>query len=425
MSSPQAAKPEPPQAPFVLYACLTLLFGTLNSLTGPALPEFAAQTHEELSSMGCLFMYRGLGSMAGGLLVGFILDQLRDPHRVLVALLVLKVVVEASMPYGFCLHVVGCQLFVVAMCANAISTVGSTCVAWTYGKLMGPKVNLMNALFGIGACLAPPIATTLEGMHWRAVHGYWVIALVDVCFIATALIVKGAPNPKLAPAIEDGPSNRIAAVEAGNSSPNVSDPKAVKEGYTKMADEDDDDIVRTYPVVLCCLSVMLAGVVEASVAFWLYAFSTTHLQLPASAASTLNTIFWAAFTGTRLTLGCVVSKVGSEVVLKSSLIVAILFAQGMIWAGSSMLLPCIGMVGVGVGVAGLYANSLSVLRLKSFIGGREQGFIRLFAAMGAMAGSSSVGMLMKVASIGDNALPSVVAVGLAGEAVVLALMFRQ
>ena len=47
---PRSTCAEPSDAPFVLYFLLTLLYGTVNSLTSPALPDLAAQAEPDLSS---------------------------------------------------------------------------------------------------------------------------------------------------------------------------------------------------------------------------------------------------------------------------------------------------------------------------------------------------------------------------------------
>ena len=44
-------------------------------------------------------------------------------------------------------------------------------MAWTYGKLMGPQTNVMNGMFGLGACLAPVLAEALALVGAEAVCG--------------------------------------------------------------------------------------------------------------------------------------------------------------------------------------------------------------------------------------------------------------
>ena len=44
---------------------------------------------------------------------------------------------------------------------NAIYVCGSTSISWTYGKLMGPRVSLMDSSFGVGGSLAPLLAGLL------------------------------------------------------------------------------------------------------------------------------------------------------------------------------------------------------------------------------------------------------------------------
>ena len=59
------------------------------------------------------------------------------------------------------------------MAASVVSdsSTRSTCVAWTYGKLMGPQTNVMNGMFGLGSIFAPVLAEALALLGAEAVCG--------------------------------------------------------------------------------------------------------------------------------------------------------------------------------------------------------------------------------------------------------------
>jgi len=267
-------------------------------------------------------------------------------------------------------------------------------------------MNIMNAVFGVGASAAPILATAFRYTYARAVFSYWAIVVADVLCILSALAVPATKNPRLV-FVNDADVNS----EPQNSGEYVD----LQEGGQK---ED------WLAIVLCGGSVLFAGVCEAAVAFWLFAYSTEQLQLSADAAGTLNTVFFLTFTATRFVCGWLVTLVGAASILKWSLAAALSASLGIAFPLGGAWMPCLGMIGVGVGVAPFAANAPTVLRQKTFISGRAQGSIRIMAALGAMIGASGTGFLQKWALVGDAAMPTVVLLGLVAETVVSLAFLR-
>ena len=89
-------------SPFVLYSVMTFVFGLLNALTGPALPDLAQQADVDPAGLGIIFVLRGIGSMAGALVVGLVLDALHNPHIALVVLLAARAFLRLSRVLSTC-----------------------------------------------------------------------------------------------------------------------------------------------------------------------------------------------------------------------------------------------------------------------------------------------------------------------------------
>jgi len=393
------------QKPFVLYSAVTLVFGVLNAATGPVLPDLEGQAGTDSAGMGAVFACRGAGSMLGGIVAGLALDSVRDPHRLLVVLLACKLSVELTIPFGSSPAVLGCQFCVMAASANAISTVATTAVAWTYGKLMGPQMNVMNAFFGVGAALAQIVAEASYRFVGRAVFAYWAIAAMDMLLIVAAMIVPATPNPRLSAASGKG------------------DPQKAGNDYVAL-----DEPIRTvdwWVVSLSGASVLLAGVCESAISFWLFHYLTNHLQLSRAVGAAVNTAFHVAFTATRFVCAWLAAYLSAAEILTCSLAFAFLSFLAILLPSWAAWLACAGIIGVGIGVAPFAANIITVLGQKSFVSGTALGTTRIMAACGAMIGSSGTGFLQKAPFISYEALPLVVCSGLLLEAVVTLQLLRR
>eukprot|EP00928_Gymnodinium_smaydae_P039319 TRINITY_DN26881_c0_g1_i1.p1 TRINITY_DN26881_c0_g1~~TRINITY_DN26881_c0_g1_i1.p1 ORF type:complete len:408 (-),score=50.02 TRINITY_DN26881_c0_g1_i1:218-1411(-) len=389
------------QAPFVLYSCLTALFGVLNAITGPVLPDFESQAGVDSVGIGAIFVYRGVGSMLGGFAIGFVLDAVRNPHSVLIALLSIKALMELTLPYGSSVVMLGTQFAVMAFCGNAIATVCTTSVSWTYGKLLGVQMNVMNAVFGLGASFAPMLTAIVRDVDSHAVHAYWIIAACDFMLIAAAASITAAENPSL--------TSKGTSIHASG-------------GYVELHERNEVDRLA---VALCGAAVLFAGVCEATVVFWLFSYSTQQLHLSVHAAEAVNTCFFVTFTATRFLCGWLVTKIGAASILRWSLAIAFLASLGIIYPHAGAVLACVGMIGVGVGVAPFAANAVTVLGQTSFISGRASGVMRVMAAFGAMIGSSGTGFLQKWPLVADRAMPTMVFSGLICLAFVTAALLRR
>eukprot|EP00933_Yihiella_yeosuensis_P072508 TRINITY_DN80914_c0_g1_i1.p1 TRINITY_DN80914_c0_g1~~TRINITY_DN80914_c0_g1_i1.p1 ORF type:complete len:422 (-),score=44.06 TRINITY_DN80914_c0_g1_i1:115-1347(-) len=395
-----------PLGPFVLYFCLTVLYGLVNSLTSPALPDLAQQASLGSIGLGSLFIPRGIGSIIGAFVIGTVLDAVRDPHKVLAAVLLFRASMELLMPVGWTLELVGLNLACVAFCGNAIYVCGATCISWTYGKLMGPKVSLMDSAFGCGGTFAPALAGALANYGYSAVEGYRVIAVADITLAASTFLIKAKPNPKLAK-VE---TNSEATAASGS-------------GYKPLADgsETVEEHVSWTAVFMCCTIVLFSDVCTSANLFWFYSYATEHLELEHKAARLLNTAFWIGFTSMQFIYAWLQRSHDAATILKCMLpvmlVMALILAVPPTFVGPWV--PAIGMVGLSMG-GGVNALSTTLLRQTSFISGKALGVIRIASASGNMLGGASVGWVQPW--LGRLALPCVATVSMVVNLICLALL---
>lgn len=400
-----------PQAPYVLYVSTTLLLGAINSFTSPALPELEEQAHVDASGAGEIFLWRGIGSIGGALVSGFAVDTVRNPHLIMAFFFVVRACALVAMPYGWNRQLVALDLSIVAFCGNAIATCAATSITWTYGRLMGSRMNFMDSAFGIGGTLAPPLASFLAAVGSPIIHGFWTFACVDVCLLVASTLITARPNPQLA----------VSKVSAAK------DALLAEEGERNSSEQlDETTRVRWSAVLLCAALVLFAGVCEGSLAFWCYTYGWQKLSLSPNNARTLNTVYWSGYTGTRLFLTWLARRTKPADILQGSVALALVAAVGMAMpSAEGSVFPCLALVGVGCGIAGLHANAIAMLRELSFISGRAQGCIRIGSSIGNMLGASSVGFLQHWPLIGRSALPVVINAGITMQIVILALLLYR
>mmetsp|Transcript_5294 Transcript_5294/g.7705 ORF Transcript_5294/g.7705 Transcript_5294/m.7705 type:complete len:407 (-) Transcript_5294:63-1283(-) len=381
------------QAPFVLYSCAAAIFGLLQALAGPALPDLEQQSQTDSAGIGAMFVYRGIGSMIGGFTCGFILDAVRNPHHVLVVLLLVKACVEFAIPCSYSLTLLALDFGILQFCANSITTVSGTCVSWTYGKLIGLQMNIMNGMFGVGTALAPLLASALRFAGLHAVYGYWVILALDLTIAAAAVAIPAAVNPRFA--------------AKSNSLLNAAEVETPKEAPKVLWLE----------VIQCCLSLVCAGTGEGALQVWLHRYATKQLGLSDGVTAIVNTSFFIAFTCTRFLCGLLVGSVGPAAILVASTALGLVAPLAMMLPGVGTVIPCVAMVAIGIGVAGLYPNSVAKLGQRTFISGRAQGFMRVSAALGTMLGSSGPGFLWPL--IGSFSVPAIALGAMVAEVLLL------
>eukprot|EP00929_Paragymnodinium_shiwhaense_P096068 TRINITY_DN57535_c0_g1_i1.p1 TRINITY_DN57535_c0_g1~~TRINITY_DN57535_c0_g1_i1.p1 ORF type:complete len:449 (+),score=46.72 TRINITY_DN57535_c0_g1_i1:149-1495(+) len=415
--APPAAA-EPPAAPFYLYSLLTFLYGMTNSFTSPALPELGEQASLSSTELGSLFLWRGVGSMIGAFLVGRVLDMTSDPHLVLSVCLAMRVCSDCFMPTGWTLPLVGVNLGCVAFSGNAIYVCGSTSISWMYGKLMGPRVSLMDAAFGVGGFFAPAVAGALAAFQLGAVQGYRVLAMADVLVLigVWAMWDQRPRNPRFLPKQLEQPL--LAGTEGADLENESLDQQTG--GVTKRpapspsAVENSEHVVNWFAVFLCCGMILCADICFSSVIFWFYSYATQHLGLAPPLARTMNSMLWAVFGGIQFFWAWLQKPPRSVdpgsillFLMPVCFVLALSIALPVSLAGP--LLPASCMIIVALG-GGMNALTTSLLRQVSFISGTAFGFIRISSACGNMLGGGSVGFLQP--ALGRYALPVVAASGM-------------
>jgi len=408
--------------PFILYFLLTIFYGLVNSFTSPAFPDLKTQTVPPLSAaeLGTLFVYRGVGSMAGAFMVGAALDQLdssecwkrrygADPlsstHFLLALCISFRVISSWLMPLGTSETAIGMNLAALAFQSNAIYVCGSSGVSKTYGKLLGPRVSLMDAAFGVGGIFAPLLAKTVDWVGYNsAVVGYRVLAIVDLGLLAgtvSLLFIGGGDNETDVGVHQDADSGETK--------------KLLEAGEPSGAEETSEDLVDYTAVLINCVLTFSVDVCFASAVFWCFAYASQALKLSKDSSDVINAALWLVFTSVQFLWAYLQSHYPERWTATNilKLIMPWSFLMGLSMAVSSHLdtsLPAIFLVLLGLG-GGMNALFTAILRQRTTISGKAFGLLRVSSACGNMFGGALVGWFESIVGLA-LALPVVEASGM-------------
>ena len=409
------AKKQESVAPFALYCCLTTLYGAVGGAMSPSLPDFATQASLSSAGQGSLFIWRGVASMTGAFTMGRVVDACRDPHKVLATLLAMRIVAHVCMPAGWNLLLVSLDIMVSGFAGNSLYLVGTVCISWTYGKLLGARVSLMDAGFGIGGSLSPMLASVVVQLGYAAVNVYRALALVDVVLLLMAFLVRAEPNPRFAVG-PDEPAEE--STQEASAQPQRSD------GYKELREEEPKE-VNCAALAVCCGLVFCSDVCVSSPIWWFYTHATQNLGLDPVLARAMNSALWVIFTALQIVWAALQNRgVKAVTILQCQMPLVLLSAAGMATPASlaGPWLPTLCMVCVDFG-GGLNALITATLRQITFLDGTAFGYFRIASACGNMVGGAGVGFLAPV--LGSLALPVVSASGMLLNIVLLNVLIRM
>ena len=166
--------------------------GGLQAVYGPALPVLAREMQVSLAEVSVLFTVHWVGS-AGGVAAMFLLGNRMTPRRLLLALLTGAVLLGAGLGWGATLA----GAFMAGLGQGCAAVVFNPRLLAAFGARGPAMLNLINAVFGAGAILAPLAFVAVGGAYglvFLALALAFALTLIrarDVCRVEVP--VGGAP----------------------------------------------------------------------------------------------------------------------------------------------------------------------------------------------------------------------------------------
>ena len=330
----------------VAYFVEFIVLGIVTSSLGPTLPGLAEQTGAQLSQISFLFTMRSLGYLIGSFLGGRLYDRVKG-HLLMQVALLLMAAALALVPVIPSLWLLAIVLLVIGMGEGLLDVGGNTLIVWLHGRKVGPFMNGLHFFFGIGAFLSPVLVAQMILLNEGIRGAYWLFAVI---VLPVGLLLFRLPSP-MAP--------------------------------------KPDDLEKTVPrmnyTLLWGIVAFMALYVGAEVSYgsWIYTYGLARGISDVNAAY-LNSIFWGAFTLSRLVSIPISARVRPSQILMANFVGALLSLGLILFRQENLNLLWMGTFGFGFSIAPIFPTMLTFAGGRMAITGRVTGYFFLGATAGGM-----------------------------------------
>lgn len=301
------------------FGCFFSIGVGLASL-GPILPPLAHRLDEDIEGLGVLFVARALGYVGGSIIGGWVFDRVQRTHAPLVLGNVCCAIGYGVLPSLSSKAAVAIALASGGVCMGMLDTGGNVLLIWLQGKgRVEPYMQAMHFCFALGALLSPLL---IEGAI-RAASAH-----VPDDFSAAFYAISGSILCCSLPlAVTRGPQQPRARLASSSSSADCNERHAPPSVVNVQ-------VVPSPAVLLVTTSAAcLLLYVGAEVGFggFIFTFAFDHLQVSATAARALNSVFWGGLAIGRLLAVPLSAHLPPHVLLYTSLIGCVCASTVMLW----------------------------------------------------------------------------------------------
>lgn len=326
------------------FAAFVFLGLTTGSL-GPTLPSLADQTQVGLSAISYVFTARSAGYLLGSVLSGKLFDR-RSGNPIMAAMLFTMSVMMALVPLAPRLWLLLITMLILGAAESGLDVGANTLLGWVHGTGVGPFMNAMHSLFGVGALIAPLIVAQTVSLR-PATHSYLFLALL---LMPVSFVLLRLPSPI--------PTARVVA------------------GVHTAA--------RPQQVLLIGFFLFLYVGAEVGFAGWIYTYATTLRLSDANTAAYLTSLFWGALTLGRMLTIPIAARISPESVLMSSLAGCLSSLALILASPSSFTAVLIGTFCLGASMAPIFPTTLSLAGRRMKLTGHVTGWFIVAASAGSM-----------------------------------------
>lgn len=338
-----------------------------SAVLGPTLLSLAEQTNTSLNEISIVFTLKSLGFLIGSFLVGRLYDRVRG-HPVLTIALVGAAAALILMPLMGELYLLGIIILLLGLCMGSIDIGGNTLLVWVHREHVGPFMNGLHFVWGLGAALAPLIlerfGALVNGDSAAALDVRWTYWLIGLLLLPIALWLL-----------------RL-------SSPTAAEPPTTEE-------DADGASSRTLLLGLLALFYFLLIGAEVSITGWIVTYTTETGLADKSTANYLNSAFFVALTITRLVMIPLAMRFRSSHILTADLLICIASALLMVMLPVSWPAILAGIIGLGIGMASIFPMMLAFAQNRMPVTGTTTSWIFLGASAGGMTIPWTIGQLFE------------------------------
>lgn len=262
------------------------VFGFLDNLKGPLLPELLRDLQLNYSQGGTILMGAYIGFLIATLLTGLLADK--AGYRVVLILAGIALVLGmAAFSYNSLFLSLFMSMVVLGLGLGAIEVGGNGLIVEIHDADRGRYLNLLAAFHGFGSLLVPLYAAQLLAMAftWRQIFQISLIlaALLTLCFIIL-------PDPRH---LNSAPSNKVAqSPDAG-----LGLKRLLKTGFA-------------WPMPLYYLLILFYVSSEIGLAAWLVEFLQQDRGFSISSSNFYLSFFFGCIVIGRLVGSAIVDRIG-------------------------------------------------------------------------------------------------------------------
>ncbi len=336
----------------ILYYSFSIYVGISGAVFGPSLLKLVDQTSSTLGELSLIFPTRALSYLAGSWLAGLLFDKFNG-HKLLVRILpfigiTLGLIPFMNTPWGLIL------VSMIMALATGIVDVGCNTLLFRVPDIkIAPAMSGLHFFFGLGAFLAPlTLAVSLrltESIQW----GFWGLGLASI-LILVQFINLGEP-----------PSNNTARANDQ------------KEKKSKL-------LLRNQITWVIALFFFAFVGVEVGYGDWLSTYSITSGLATEEAAILLTSIYWGAFTFSRLINIPLAAKIKPKMILLANIAGAV-FGLGLVFLfPQQSKVLWLGTLILGFSVAPLFATMLTFTESLMPMTGRVTSIFFISGSLGSI-----------------------------------------
>ena len=368
----------------VLYFASFVLLGGTFAIVGPTLSSLAAHAQVGLVEISIVFTAHATGYLVGSLLSGRVFDRMRG-HPILAFSLLCVSAIMVAMPLLKALWLLVAVRFLLGMVGSSIDVGGNTMLVWTHGRSVGPFMNALHLMFGVGGLLSPLLVSLAFRTQGDAHAAYWALAALAA---PIALFALRVPSPAHGDAVA-----RREVAQARN----------------------------TPLVLLLVLFFFVIVAAESGVSGWL---STYAARYGASevAAALVTSAFWGAFTLGRVLAIPIAMRATPERMLVGGVAIALVGMGLLIAGGGAMSMTWAGAIAAGLGIASLFATGIAYAESRMEISGSVTSFFLGGGSVGSMLMPLLIGSAFE--RYGPQSLPVIMLAVLGLGALTLFATFR-
>jgi len=352
--------------PFSLgYCAIFVLLGLGANILGPTLTMLASTHGTTTEDMAWIIAGHALGNVFGGPTIGFLLDRrpVENSGNLISCLLLLCTLCQFSMWASPNAGVAMLSYAVLGFAHGGLNVAGQTLMSWLHAPEPGWWLNIMNAMFGVGSCVAPILAALSTSYFYTSLNAFPMIGLVAFVLALTFKYIR------------------------------FKKPVVDEEGKDATTPSAGLQWAKLGPMALFFLSVVC---VEVTYGSWIYTYSTTELKLPPHLATSLTTAFFGAFTAGRLLIVLVKSE--PHQIIRMMLTLGVGSILLILTYPTSLPVLFLGTFGLGLANASMYPQGLTLLNKHTEVSGQAISVLVLSANSGAIAGPQCVGQIAKYGS---------------------------